>query len=108
MPQTNRVRRSRLNCYKILFNGYKMMLYNYDYIMIKYYQGYFPSFPASCPFVTAVGGTMGPNVHKPEVTIICITYYNHYFNVNIRVNASQKVNTARSIALSFILYLSCY
>lgn len=24
-------------------------------------EGYFPSFPASCPYVTAVGATMGPN-----------------------------------------------
>lgn len=29
--------------------------------------GYFPSFPASCPYVTAVGATMGPEVGQPEV-----------------------------------------
>ncbi len=34
-------------------------------------QGYFPSFPATCPYVTAVGATMGkgviPIVGEPEV-----------------------------------------
>lgn len=30
-------------------------------------QGYFPSFPATSPYVTAVGGTMGPNYGSPEV-----------------------------------------
>ena len=30
-------------------------------------KGYFPSFPASCPYVTAVGATMGPNNGDPEV-----------------------------------------
>ena len=29
--------------------------------------GYFPSFPASSPYVTAVGGTMGPNTGDTEV-----------------------------------------
>mmetsp|Transcript_10297 Transcript_10297/g.15463 ORF Transcript_10297/g.15463 Transcript_10297/m.15463 type:complete len:672 (-) Transcript_10297:785-2800(-) len=30
-------------------------------------QGYFPYFPASCPYVTAVGATMGPEYGNPEV-----------------------------------------
>eukprot|EP01035_Chromulina_nebulosa_P017652 gene17652-23233_t len=29
--------------------------------------GYFPSFPATCPYVTAVGATMGPNSGNPEI-----------------------------------------
>ena len=29
--------------------------------------GYFPSFPATSPWVTAVGATMGPNTGGPEV-----------------------------------------
>ncbi len=29
--------------------------------------GYHPSFPASSPYVTAVGGTMGPEMNQPEV-----------------------------------------
>jgi len=29
--------------------------------------GYFPVFPASCPYVTAVGATMGPNLGNEEV-----------------------------------------
>ena len=32
-------------------------------------QGYFPYFPASCPYVTAVGATMGPEYGNPEVPI---------------------------------------
>lgn len=28
--------------------------------------GYFPSFPATCPYVTAVGATMGPNGNLPS------------------------------------------
>lgn len=30
--------------------------------------GYSPSFPASSPYVTAVGGTMGPESGMPEVS----------------------------------------
>jgi tripeptidyl-peptidase-1 len=30
-------------------------------------QGYFPSFPASSPYVTAVGASMGPEVGDPEI-----------------------------------------
>ena len=29
--------------------------------------GYFPSFPATCPYVTALGATMGPNTGGPEI-----------------------------------------
>ncbi len=29
--------------------------------------GYYPMFPASCPYVTAVGGTMGPESGNPEI-----------------------------------------
>ncbi len=29
--------------------------------------GYFPNFPASCPYVTAVGATMGPGGYAPDV-----------------------------------------
>ena len=29
--------------------------------------GYFPSFPASCPYVTAVGGTQGPESNTTEI-----------------------------------------
>lgn len=29
--------------------------------------GYFPSFPATCPYVTAVGATMGPEDGDPEI-----------------------------------------
>jgi len=29
--------------------------------------GYFPSFPATSPYVTAVGGTMGPNSGGTEI-----------------------------------------
>ena len=31
-------------------------------------QGYFPTFPASCPYVTALGGTMGPETGERETT----------------------------------------
>eukprot|EP00600_Ochromonadales_sp_CCMP1393_P002009 CAMPEP_0174989614 /NCGR_PEP_ID=MMETSP0004_2-20121128/20831_1 /TAXON_ID=420556 /ORGANISM="Ochromonas sp., Strain CCMP1393" /LENGTH=658 /DNA_ID=CAMNT_0016243065 /DNA_START=318 /DNA_END=2294 /DNA_ORIENTATION=+ len=31
-------------------------------------QGYFPSFPATSPYVTAVGATMGPEKGNPEIT----------------------------------------
>ena len=31
-------------------------------------QGYFPSWPATSPYVTAVGATMGPESNAPEVT----------------------------------------
>jgi tripeptidyl-peptidase-1 len=41
--------------------------------------GYFPQFPASSPFVTTVGGTMGPEAGKPEVAIqsqlVCEYFY---------------------------------
>jgi len=30
--------------------------------------GYFAQFPASSPYVTAIGGTMGPELNNPEVT----------------------------------------
>lgn len=30
-------------------------------------EGYFPSFPASCPYVTAIGATMGANGYPPAV-----------------------------------------
>ena len=30
-------------------------------------QGYFPSFPATCPYVTTVGATMGPSIGKSEI-----------------------------------------
>ena len=30
--------------------------------------GYFPSFPATSPYVTSVGATMGPEVSSPEIT----------------------------------------
>lgn len=30
-------------------------------------RGYFPSFPASSPYVTAVGATMGPLNNQPDV-----------------------------------------
>jgi len=30
-------------------------------------EGYFPSFPATCPYVTAVGATMGPEDGDPEI-----------------------------------------
>ena len=33
--------------------------------------GYFPSFPATSPYVTAVGGTMGPNTGGDEV--VCMS-----------------------------------
>jgi tripeptidyl-peptidase-1 len=29
--------------------------------------GFFPAFPASCPYITSVGGTMGPESNQPEV-----------------------------------------
>ena len=29
--------------------------------------GYFPSFPATSPWVVAVGATMGPNTNGPEI-----------------------------------------
>lgn len=29
--------------------------------------GYFPSFPASCPYITAVGGTQGPESNTTEI-----------------------------------------
>jgi tripeptidyl-peptidase-1 len=33
-----------------------------------YYCGYFAQFPASCPYVTAVGGTSGPESNNPEIS----------------------------------------
>ena len=30
-------------------------------------KGYFPSFPATCPYVTAVGATMGPELGQTEI-----------------------------------------
>jgi tripeptidyl-peptidase-1 len=30
-------------------------------------KGYFPSFPATCPYVTAVGATMGPELKQTEI-----------------------------------------
>ncbi len=41
-------------------------------------RGYFPTFPATCPYVTAVGATMGvenvvPNINEPERSCqVCI------------------------------------
>jgi tripeptidyl-peptidase I len=32
-----------------------------------FYCGYFPQFPATSPYVTAVGGTMGPETGDPEI-----------------------------------------
>lgn len=31
--------------------------------------GYFPAFPASCPYVTAVGGTMNLPAHGVEIAM---------------------------------------
>jgi len=38
-----------------------------------YYCGYFALFPASCPYVTAVGGTSGPESSNPEIA--CTSNY---------------------------------
>ena len=35
--------------------------------LFGYFCGYFALFPASCPYVTAVGGTSGPESNNPEI-----------------------------------------
>ncbi len=39
------------------------------------YCGYFPMYPASSPFVTAVGGTQGPEKNNPEIGCMSFSAY---------------------------------
>lgn len=43
-------------------------------------KGYFPSFPATSPYVTAVGATMGPEIGAPEVACQSNVFYNYFGN----------------------------
>ena len=52
-----------IQCFVNVFNCLKLSQGNSSWVG----EGYFPSFPATCPYVTAVGGTMGINFGEPEV-----------------------------------------
>ena len=47
------------NCWCTVESGSTYSTWPYDSAWSG--EGYFPSFPATSPYVTAVGGTMGPN-----------------------------------------------
>ena len=45
-------------------------------------KGYFPSFPATSPYVVAVGATMGPQNGSPEVQCTVSNFFmEHLFNI---------------------------
>jgi len=43
--------------------------------------GYYPQFPASCPYVTAVGGTVGPEASTPGPEIACTSKVSPYVGI---------------------------
>jgi tripeptidyl-peptidase-1 len=68
--QTEAIKLGVMGTTLVAASGDDGVIYSYD---TDYYCSYIPVFPASCPYVTAVGGTSGPESNNPEIS--CTSKY---------------------------------
>jgi tripeptidyl-peptidase-1 len=60
-------------CVIMLAGSFLFLFLLFSYFLLPFHRSYFPQFPASSPYVVAVGGTQGPESGETEVTCSSIT-----------------------------------